>query len=62
MNIVDAIHHEHLFAPLFKSPSWLPWQSCHKAIFGLPMNATDLALYTECTGRTTPPTKPFKEV
>lgn len=37
------------------------WFAVDKAIFGLPMTDTELAIYQQCTARTTPPAQPFGE-
>ena len=63
MNIVDAIHSEKLFKPIFKDlKTWSSWLVLLKALFGLQMDAKDLALYRECTNRENPPQQPLKEL
>src|SRR5436309_2982551 len=52
---------EQLFGRAFTGPSWGPWRVALAAIFGLGMDAEQLALYAECTGRTTPPTERARE-
>lgn len=47
---------------LFSGPSWTAWPAVLKAIFALPMSEADLDIYRRVTGRTTAPTKPFREV
>lgn len=37
-------------------------QTLLKAIYGLPLDAEELALWAQCTGRPSPPTAPFQEV
>jgi hypothetical protein len=61
MNIVEAIGHEHLFGPFFTNPSWRPWFSVLRTMFGLPLDDDDRALFNQCTGRSTAPNAPFKE-
>ena len=61
MTIIDAIEHEHLFAPLFRDSSWGPWKTALRAMFGLEMSEAEIELFKQCTGRTTPPDKQFKE-
>lgn len=39
--------------------SWSSWITCHKVMYGLPLDESEAALYYQCTGRTTPPTGPF---
>jgi hypothetical protein len=60
-SIIEALNHPAVFGPFFKAASWKPWRTFLKAMFALPMNDDDLALYTRCTGRTTPPAHAFKE-
>lgn len=63
MDIVTAMRDKNLFRPLFRDLStWGSWIVALKAIFGLEMNNDELALFKQCTGRETPPQKPFKEV
>ena len=65
VTIVDAIRHKQLFGslPAFSSldtcVSWLTW---FKAVFALPMDASELAIYQQCTGRSHPPAKPPSEI
>jgi hypothetical protein len=62
MNIIEAINDPHLFRPLFKDlGTWRAWQVFLKSLFALPLDEQELALYTLCTGRETPPTTPFAE-
>ncbi|MGJ0510341.1 MAG: hypothetical protein ACR652_25120 [Methylocystis sp.] len=61
MNIVEACKHPDLFGPLFKNASWRAWMTLLRALFAIPMAKDDLALYQDCTGRTTWPKKQFKE-
>lgn len=45
-----------IWAPWFRNPAtWSAWRVFLAALFGLPLSEHDLALYTECTGRTAPP-------
>lgn len=63
MNIIKAIHDEHLFKPLFRDlKTWASWIVFLKALFALPMTKGELTLYRQCTGRQNPPEKPFREV
>lgn len=62
INIIQAICDSNLFKPLFRNiETWKSWIVFLKALFALPMNEDELALYTQCTGRTKPPEKPFVE-
>lgn len=50
IDIVTAIHT--LFRPLLKDlGTWGAWTVFLKALFALPMNEDELALYRQCTGR-----------
>jgi len=61
IDIVAAFHDPNLLGYSIKDPSTFgPMFTEAKAIFALPMDETELALYRQCTGRTDPPTKPFK--
>ena len=62
MNILTALTDEHLFAPHFAPGStWKAWRVFLKALFGLEMDADELAIYRKHTGRQNAPTKPFRE-
>ncbi len=61
MNVVEAMHDPALFAPHFRGESWTAWKAFSRALFALPMGDADLALYRRHTGRTEPPSTPFKE-
>ena len=61
-SIIDAIHSPALFAPWFKKrETWRAWFALLRAMFGLPMDETDLDIFRECTGRTEPPSEPVTE-
>lgn len=63
INIIQAVRDQRLFASLFtNSASWTAWIVWLKAAFALPMDATELALYRQCTGREHPPTVPPGEI
>jgi len=63
LTILDAIRDPKLFAPWFRvRESWRSWRVVLKAIFGLPMADEDLAIFYRHTGRSRPPTSPFREV
>ena len=62
IDIIEAMHDQHLFGPLFKNPeTWAAWRVFLKSLFALPMDNDELTLYRQCTGRETPPQKPFQE-
>jgi hypothetical protein len=62
VNIADALDDPDLFAPLFPGSSWGAWRAFLVALFGLPMRDDGLLIYRQHTGRTVPPTRPFREV
>lgn len=63
MNIIDAIRDERLFRPLFKDlGTWAAWIAFLKAVYALPMDPAELEIYRQCTGRATPPSRPFPEI
>lgn len=41
---------------------WKPWRSFLKAVYGLPMDADELAIFRQCTGRAAPPEEKVDEV
>ena len=62
--IIEAIDNKRLFgaAATFRNvESWKAWRVFLQTLFGLPLSESDLALYRECTGRSTPPTAGFNE-
>jgi hypothetical protein len=59
VNLLQALDDDQLFAPHFAGPSWGPWKTFLRALFGLPID--DIALYRRCTERTNAPAKPFTE-
>jgi hypothetical protein len=55
MNILEAIAEPKVFGSQFRDPeSWTAWKVFLKALFGLPMDSTQHALFAECTGRPEP--------
>ena len=61
MNILQALDDPALFAPHFRGVTWTPWRAFLAALFALPMDDAQLALYRTHTGRQDAPTVPFKE-
>jgi hypothetical protein len=61
VNILEALDHPALFAPLFPGGTWSTWRVFLAALFGLPMDDADLAVYRHHTGRITPPAVAFQE-
>ena len=52
VNILACMNDPELFGKFFAAKSWGPWKAFCKALFGLPMAESDMAIYTKCTGRT----------
>jgi hypothetical protein len=50
------------FKDWFDGPTWQPWRTVGKAIFGEPMTAEELAEFQSFTGRTLAPTTQAREV
>ena len=62
MNIIEAIEDDKLFGSLFKDQdTWSNWKVALKAVFGLPMDKKELAIYRKYTGRKKVPKSQFKE-
>ena len=61
MNILEALDDPALFAPHFRGDTWGPWRAFLAALFALPMDDAQLALYRTHTGRQEPPTAAFGE-
>ena len=62
MNIVEAITDRSLFGSAFRdAASWQAWRVFLSALFGLPMTSKQLAVFQQCTSRTTAPQYPFSE-
>jgi hypothetical protein len=55
MNILQAIDDPKVFGQHFRADSWAAWRAFLATLFALPLNAEQLKLYRECTGRTEPP-------
>ena len=60
-DIITALDHPQLFRPHFRGPSWQPWRIFLKALFALPMDDAELAVYQHHTERTAEPLEPFRE-
>jgi hypothetical protein len=57
VNIIEALADPQLFGglPEFRDLStWRPWLAFLRAVYGLPMDEVDLALFREHTGRQAP--------
>ena len=60
--VVRSVTDPKLFAPHFQPlESWKPWLTVLKCLFGLQLDAEELKLFTECTGRTRPFDGPVSE-
>lgn len=60
--IIQAINDPRLFRPFFKDiSSWFTWLVFLRALFALPMDKSELAIYQQLTGRISAPTAPFRE-
>ena len=46
----------------FGAPSWAAWRVVLRVIFGLPIGEAEMDLYRRLTGRSVPPSGPFREV
>lgn len=56
MNILEVCNHPELFGPWFKKPeTFKTWFAFLAALFGLPMDEEQLAIYRKHTGRENPP-------
>jgi hypothetical protein len=63
MDILSAIDDQNLLGASVKDQvSFAPWKALLAAAFGLPLDADQLKLYRECTGRSCPPSSQFKSV
>jgi len=58
VNIIEAIEDPNLFRPVLGDLStWDSWLTVLKALFGLPLTADELKVFTQLTGRETAPTQ-----
>jgi hypothetical protein len=60
-SIVNELEDKYIWGTHFSDDSWLPWKCFLRVLHGEKLSQDQLALYTKCTGRTVPPTKPFTE-
>ncbi|AKM09315.1 hypothetical protein [Croceicoccus naphthovorans] len=61
ITFAEACTDPNLFGPWFEADSWAAWRVVDKALFGEPLDADELATFTELTGRTEAPTEPAEE-
>ena len=60
--ILDAIKDARLFGATFRDPStWRSWLVFLAGLFALPMSKAEAEVWRECTGRSSPPSRPFSE-
>jgi hypothetical protein len=62
LSIIDVCTDPDLFAGWFKGPSWVAWFVFLKTMFALPLDAAELALFRQCTGRSVPSPSGYLEV
>jgi hypothetical protein len=63
VNVLEAIDDLNLLGASIKDPvSFAPWKALLAGAFGLPLDPDQLDLYRHCTGRTAPPSAPFRSV
>lgn len=55
-NIIEAMEAPECWGRWFVDGDWRAWKTYLRAVFGLPIPASDLPLYRDCTGRAAPPT------
>ena len=60
ISVSDAMASPKLFAPFFAGSSWDTWRAVIKAMFGEPLNATELALFRAVAERD-PPSVPVRD-
>ncbi len=61
MTIGEALGDPNLLGQLLGGPTWRPWRACLAALFAEPMSRYQRRIYTECTDRTAPPARQFRE-
>ena len=61
LTILDVMDDPRFFGSTFRKERWNVWRVFLRALFALPMDAEQLALYQRYTGRTKPSPIPFTE-
>jgi len=61
ITFAEACRDSELLGTWFDGDSWAVWRVIDKALFGEPLDAAELAIFTEITGRTEAPTEPSTE-
>jgi hypothetical protein len=59
--ILDAIDSPRWWGPWFSHGDWGAWKVALAAMFGLPLDDEQLALFRQCTGRSSSPTEQVRE-
>ena len=55
LSILDVCNDPNIFGPWFKDrTTWVAWFAFLKTMYGIPLDEIELAIFKECTGRTTP--------
>ncbi|WP_293875878.1 hypothetical protein [Sphingomonas sp. UBA978] len=61
ITFAEACRDPELFGDWFKADTWAVWRVIDKALFGEPLGADELAIFTEITGRAEAPTEAATE-
>lgn len=61
ITFAESCRDPQLFGAWFTGDSWAVWRVIDKALFGEPLDADELAIFTEITGRTEAPAEPSSE-
>ncbi len=62
MTILEALDDRQLFGGALRRPeTWRAWCAFLAALFGLPLDAEQAALFAQCTARSAPPAAPQRE-
>jgi hypothetical protein len=55
LSILDVCNDPNIFGPWFKDrKTWVAWFAFLKTIYGIPLDDAELAIFQECTGRSSP--------
>lgn len=61
ISFAEACRDPQLFGSWFDGDSWSVWRAIDKALFGEPLDAAELAIFAEITGRKEAPVEPASE-
>ena len=61
ITFAEACRDPELFGEWFKADTWAVWRVIDKALFGEPLDADELAIFTQITGRAEAPTEAATE-